>query len=323
MATVYHNVIDAGYEPHARVVGMKNTIIALVLISILGLGGYLYMNRAPEPPTPTPQAQETPTPSEPEATTAPIVEDKSHTILGQSVGGRNVVAYHYGEGEREVLFIGGIHGGYEWNTALLAYEVMEYLATAASSTPEGVKVTVIPVMNPDGLTKVVGTSSRFAAADIPASQDVQISGRSNGNGVDLNRNFDCDWKATGTWRKTEVSGGSEPFSEPESAAVKAYIEANTPEAVVVWFSAADGVYSSSCTGAVSATTKTLNQAYAKGSGYASHEKFDAYTVNGDITNWLARKGIAAISVLLSTHEDIEWAKNRNGVRAVLEHVAAQ
>jgi hypothetical protein len=118
-----------------------------------------------------------------------------------------------------------------------------------------------------------------------------------------------------------VSGGTTTFSEPESKAVKAYLEKTTLEAVVVWFSAADGVYSSSCGGKPSAATSALNKAYATASGYASHEGFDAYSVTGDITNWLAKNDVPAISVLLTTHTDIEWIKNQKGIKAVLDHVA--
>ena len=303
---------------------MKNAIIALSLIVILGLAGYIYTSRATDT-APAPQAtqedRQPPAPTDTQATTTAEVEDKTRTVLGQSVGGRDVIAYHFGEGDKEALFIGGIHGGYEWNTALLGYELVEYLQMQPSAIPAGVKVTVIPVMNPDGLVKVVGTTSPFAAADVPAAQDVQIAGRVNGNGVDLNRNFDCDWKASGTWRNTKVSGGTSAFSEPEAAAVKAYIEEHSPEAVVVWFSAADGVYSSSCDGTVAPATAALNKAYATASGYASHPKFDAYAVSGDITNWLAKNDIPAVSVLLTTHDDIEWIKNQKGIKAVLDHVA--
>jgi hypothetical protein len=54
---------------------------------------------------------------------------------------------------------------------------------------------------------------------------VVVSGRYNGNTVDLNRNFDCDWQASGVWQSTQVSGGSKAFSEPEpSLAIKTYVE---------------------------------------------------------------------------------------------------
>ena len=45
------------------------------------------------------------------------------------------------------------------------------------------------------------------------------SARFNADGVDLNRNFDCDWAPTGTWQNKTVSGGTAAFSEPEAAAI--------------------------------------------------------------------------------------------------------
>jgi len=38
-------------------------------------------------------------------------------------------------------------------------------------------------------------------------------------------------------------------------------------------------------------------------------------------NWLAKNKIPAISVLLSTHTDTEWDKNRKGVEALLQSYA--
>ena len=58
-------------------------------------------------------------------------------------------------------------------------------------------MTIIPVLNPDGLYKVAGTAERFTKADISKSQATQIAGRFNANKVDINRNFECKWKAKG------------------------------------------------------------------------------------------------------------------------------
>ena len=304
---------------------MKNALIALIVIAILGVGGY-YTYMKQKEITAERKARESAMMEDKmkedamkESEGEAMMEDKTKTVLGQSAGGHDIVAYHYGEGEKEVLFVGGIHGGYEWNTALVTYNIMDYLAQNPSAVPTGVKATVIPVLNPDGLNKVVGTTTKFAASAVSSSEATQISGRPNGNGVDLNRNFDCDWKAEGTWRSTKVSGGTAAFSEPESKAVKAYIEANNPAAVIVYFSAAGGVYSSNCHDGVSAETSALTKAYATASGYSAHEEFDFYSITGDITNWLAKINVPAISVLLTNHTDVEWTKNQKGVEAMLKH----
>lgn len=248
------------------------------------------------------------------------VEDVGETVIGQSIEGRDIVAYHYGQGDTELLFVGGIHGGYEWNTALLAYKVRDYLEQNPETIPANVRATIIPVLNPDGLNEVVGTANGdFTQADVTASQTEQEAARFNSNNVDLNRNFDCDWQSVGTWQSRTVSGGDAVFSEPESQAIKNYVETNKPTAIVTWYSAAGGVFSSSCHNGVSAETNTLTEKYAEASGYPAHESFDFYAITGDMVNWFAKKDIPAISVLLTDHTDIEWSKNKAGVEAILGH----
>ncbi len=294
---------------------MKNTIIALVIIGILVIGGFFLLKKTPVEVPVDQTATTTPVTS-----TSTLPQDqtsKDETVLGTSVQGSKIIAYHYGEGNTKLLFVGGIHGGYEWNTVLAAYELMDYLKDNPEIVPEGVQVTVIPVLNPDGLTKVVGTDGRFEASDVSPSQEVVVSGRFNANNVDLNRNFDCQWQPTGTWQNKSVSGGSAAFSEPESAAMRNFVASYNPDAVVVWYSAAGGIYASNCGAGVSAETKTLMNTYASASGYPAHESYDFYETTGDMTNWLAKSGIPAISVLLTNHTDTEWTKNKAGVEALL------
>ncbi|MCR4274910.1 MAG: M14 family metallopeptidase [Candidatus Campbellbacteria bacterium] len=296
---------------------MKKTIIALVVIILIIVGGYFLMKQKTVD-VPNPVATTTTT------TTTVVVPpgedqgDKAQVVIGTSVQGRDILAYNYGKGSTKLLFVGGIHGGYEWNTVQVAYELMDYLKANPSAIPANIQVSVIPVVNPDGLTKVVGTDGRFTSADVSPSQAVAVSGRFNANNVDLNRNFDCDWQATGTWQNKSVSGGTSVFSEPESKAVRDYVNALDPTAVVVWYSAAGGVYASSCNGPVPPETLAVTNAYAKASGYPAYESFDFYETTGDMVNWLAKNNIPAISVLLTNHTDTEWAKNKAGIEALFK-----
>ena len=251
-------------------------------------------------------------------------QGETQEVIGKSVEGRDIVAYHYGNGDKEVLLVGGIHGGYSWNTALLAQQAMKHFSGAVDETiPEGVKVTIIPVLNPDGLDEVVDidANDQIDSDDIDVSNQELVKARFNANGVDLNRNFDCNWKKEGVWKSQKVSGGKAPFSEPESQAVKAYIEKSNPDAVVVWYSSAGGVYASQCDGKTPEGTFDLTNVYAEASGYPAHKEFDAYEVNGDMVNWLAKKGTPAISVLLTDKTNTEWTKNKKGIDAVLNFVA--
>ncbi len=299
---------------------MKKTIIAITIIlalAFLGAGAYFFVKDRPDVKKQDTVVVTTPTDNEPAVT-----KDTSKTVIGKSVEKRDIVAYHFGLGTTtEILFIGGIHGGYEWNTSLVAYELMDYLKQNPAVVPTNLKVTVIPVLNPDGLYKTVGTTTRFVASDVKAPEAIQVAGRFNANNVDLNRNFDCDWQATGKWQNKSVSGGTQAFSEPESQAIKNYVEGNKPTAVVVWYSSAGGVFASSCHNGVSAETNTLTKKYADASTYPAYQSFNFYEITGDMVNWLAKNNIPAISVLLTNHTSTEWDKNKAGIEALFKYYA--
>ncbi len=305
---------------------MKKINILLVGVVVIGLGAGVYFltqNQQDEAAQPTQNLEgiEAGPPDSEGVGGDQEPVDEAKTVIGTSLQMRDITAYRYGNGDTEILFVGGIHGGYSWNTALVAYELMDYLEVNPNVIPNNIRVTVIPVLNPDGLAKVTGTAGRFVPSDVLPSKDTQISGRFNANGVDLNRNFDCDWQAKGTWQNTTVSGGSKAFSEQESQAFKNYIETHNPDAVVAWYSAAGGVFASNCHNGVSPKTRVLTNTYAAASGYKAYDEFDFYEITGDMTNWLAKKNIPAISVLLSTHQGTEWSKNEAGIEALLKHYA--
>ncbi len=161
----------------------------------------------------------------------------------------------------------------------------------------------------------------FTAADVNTSESIQVAGRFNGNNVDLNRNFDCDWQTKAVWQSTPVSGGNAAFSEPESQAVKTYIEAHKPTAVVVWYSSVGGVFASNCHKGVLPETTAITNIYATASKYPAYASFDFYETTGDMVNWLAKNNIPAISVLLTNHTDTEWDKNKAGIDALFAHYA--
>jgi murein tripeptide amidase MpaA len=297
---------------------MKKTIIIFV-VALLVIAGIYYFIRTSS----TIVSENNSVPKTQNSTTTDIktpeeTKDKSQTTIGNSSKGIAINAYHFGTGDTEILLVGGVHGGYSWNTSLLAYEIMDYFKTNLEKIPKNIKVTVIPVLNPDGLNLVVGKSTKFTQADVSTSETVLTSGRFNANNVDLNRNFDCNWQAIGTWQSKKVSGGDKVFSEKESLAMKNYIETQKPKAVVSFYSAANGVYSSNCNTEISQETVNLTNTYAKASGYPAYKEFNYYKTTGDMVDWLAKINIPAISVLLSNHTDTEFNKNISGINAIIK-----
>lgn len=262
----------------------------------------------------------TPAPIIPAVTKTVALDNKNpiHTVIGRSVQGRNIDAYTYGVGKTHLAFIGGVHGGYEWNSVVLAYGILDYLDTNPGVIPVNLTVTIIPDANPDGVFKVIGKEGRFLSTDVPANISM-IPGRLNANKVDLNRNFDCKWQPDSTWQNKPESAGTKPFSEPESRAIKNFILFDKSVAVIFWHSQSGNVYASRCLdGTLPETIKIMNT-YAKASGYSAVETFSAYETTGDSEGWLASIGIPAITVELKTHNTVELEQNIAGVKAIFDY----
>lgn len=235
-------------------------------------------------------------------------------VIGQSVQGREIVVQKYGRGDTELLFVGGIHGGYEWNSVLLAKEMSSYFATNPRAVPEDLTIAIIPNLNPDGYALAVDENELVLDVENRLAE-----GRFNANGVDLNRNFDCKWAPESTWRGNVVSAGTGPFSEPEAVALRDYVLANNPAAVTFWHSQANNVYASECeTGPLPETLEIMNL-YATAADYGAVASFDAYPVTGDAEGWLASVGIPAITVELKSYQSTEWNQNIAGVGALMEY----
>lgn len=290
-------------------------IIALVLVAtfLLGISIYWFASPAPVPPAEPPPAPPSGLPPAP--TEAPT---STSATIGQSVEGRAIHAHTYGTGETDLLFVGGIHGGYEWNSILLAYEAMDLFAEDPAAIPDNVTVHIIPNLNPDGLYAATGLTGHFVVSDITDySMHETGEGRFNANDVDLNRNFDCKWEPESTWRGRSVSAGTGPFSEPEAAALRDYVTTTDPAAVVFWHSRANNVYASECVEGVLPETITLMNTYADAAGYGAVETFDAYPITGDAEGWLASLGIPAVTVELATRTSPEWERNQAAIEALL------
>jgi predicted deacylase len=241
------------------------------------------------------------------------------TTIGYSVQGRPINTYRLGNGLRHIVLVGGMHGGYEWNSILLAYEIMDYLAANPGVIPSEITVHVIPSANPDGQYLVTQQAGRFTAADVISDT---VPGRFNANDVDLNRNWDCQWLPSAVWRDIPVSGGEAPFSEPENVALRDYLLTYTPEVVIFLHSAANGVFASGCPDPHRPSLE-LATVYGEAAGYPIYERFNAYPITGDAGDWLTTQDIPSFTVELRNHSVTDWPDNRAGIVALLTYVAGR
>ncbi len=252
------------------------------------------------PPTPT----STSLPATP--TARPPFFDGSFTY-GASFGGRPLTAYRLGDGPSVRAIIGGIHGGYEWNTVDLVSQTLEYLQANPALVPDAVTLYVIPCANPDGYA--AGTD--------------RVHGRMNGNGVDLNRNWDYNWQMTATHGTRPVYAGEYAFSEPETAALRDLILEQNVEAAIFYHSAMAKVFYGA--ERERSATYELAAAVSEATGYPIAASVPGQITTGDAIDWMsAKRGLAGVEVELTTHEEIEWERNLQGLLAFLDwHIPSE
>lgn len=215
-------------------------------------------------------------------------------IFGTSVQGRSLVARVIGEGEVSLMLVGSVHGGWEANTAQLVSELIAYFEATPEDVLPGMRLILIPVLNPDGL--VLGRT---------------LEGRFNANGVDLNRNWGCDWQPNAVFRDTPVNPGLSAFSEPETVALAAYIIDVRPAVVLFYHSAANGIFAGDCPN--SGISDEMSAIYGQAASYSYGAAFSSYPVTGTAATWVDGIGIPSADVELQTSDATDFERNLAGV----------
>lgn len=246
-----------------------------------------------QPSTATPAATITPTPT-------PL---PNPLLIGQSVEGRPLEVYWFGSGADERLIVAGIHGGYEWNSAALAGELIAHLQAHPELIPEDKTLYILPNLNPDGEARAHGPD-----------------GRVNANGVDLNRNFPANWelnyRRSGCWQERPVTAGTAPASEPETQAVIAFVKAHPRlSAAISYHSAALGIFPGGLPPAEPSIRLAERLAAVSGYGYPPIDTGCIYT--GEMVNWFALQGMAAVDIELTNHRDTDFEINLKVLEAFL------
>ena len=256
--------------------------------------------------TPTATATNTPTPTPTPTESAAWIPEQ--LTIGRSVSNAPIEVVKFGNGPSSIVFIGGLHAGFAPGTVELAKRAVTHFTLSTEEIPDSVTLYVVISVNLD---------SRYSPGE--------LGGRLNDHGVDLNRNWDCRWTQNAQFRGQVVpgSGGTSPFSEPETRSLADFLQGADPVAVVIWEARAIGglVSPGDCDGTTPASAP-LAGLYGQAAGYnvADFEDLTNQTLNGDSTNWLDKVGIPAIAVLLPQYTSTDWNNNLAGMRAILrEH----
>ncbi len=219
-------------------------------------------------------------------------------IIGKSVEGREIEVFKFGHGNTKLLVVGGIHGGYEHNGIEIASNVVSYFESNPQQIPDDITLFIIPNMNPDGY------SSGIWAPGLTLNE--YLSRRLNANNVDLNRNWDCNWDETAYWQDNIVSGGSNPFSEPETRAVRDFLISNNVKGVIFYHS------SVAPNGMIFAGYCGNRPSYSAG-----------YPVTGDAIDYLDSVGIAGIEIEFQDHSSVELDRNLNGILSIMNRFSSK
>lgn len=164
------------------------------------------------------------------------LEGVKKASLGKSLLGRELYSLVLGEGERNVLFVGGTHG-LEWLTSLLLLRFAESLLRektikgfSVEDTLKKVRLIIIPELNPDGIEIAIrgaAACGKYKGENFGICRGDFKGWSANARGVDINHNFNAGWYSL---REAETAaginspsprryGGAYPESEPETSAI--------------------------------------------------------------------------------------------------------
>jgi carboxypeptidase T len=222
--------------------------------------------------------------------------------IGKSGEGREIVGVRITTAAKDGLtptalpgavFMGGHHAREH-----LSVEVPLLLAKhLAESSDPGVKrlldtrdIFIIPMINPDGAEFDISTG------------DYQMwrknRARNGGNscdGVDINRNYGFAWGTGGSSNDpcSDVYMGPTPFSEPETKAVKSFVESHLNLKVLLTFHTYSELvlypwghsYDPISNARDLATFDKMARTMAAWNGYTPEPTHDLYIASGDTTDW--------------------------------------
>ena len=133
-------------------------------------------------------------------------------VIGHSVQGRNLLAYHLGDPGSPVkaVLLGEMHGDERAGVSVVSSLLAQNVVIA------GIDLWVVPTLNPDGYAR---------------------NTRQNAHGVDLNRNWPNSWIAQGG----QYYSGPRALSEPETQAMYAFLNRVKPRYLVSLHQPLNGV----------------------------------------------------------------------------------
>lgn len=234
--------------------------------------------------------------------------------LGKSVEGRDLWALKISaavaqeQGEPEIVLL-GCHHAREWIAVDVPFLIGRHLLqnynrdTLVTRLLDHATIWVAPMINPDGHQYSV------------SSQRLWRKNRRNNNdgsyGVDLNRNYGHEWGGPGSSGDTfsEIYRGPAPFSEPETQALRDFLQSRPVKALISYHNFSQLVlYPWGYTSNPAPDRALLDQLAngiadriraVHGVRYTPEQASDLYLASGDTGDWLyALRQVPALTIEL-------------------------
>lgn len=195
--------------------------------------------------------------------------------------------------DRTVLLNFAIHGFEdEYNAdAQILVDTAEKLIDYYNKNPdklENTRLIIIPCANPDGLQE--GTTNNGF-------------GRCNANGVDLNRDFDANYRAYSSARNYTQS----PFSASESRALRDLVLSVKPEVTIDfhgWENCTIGNYN-------------IAKVFLEEMGLSHNVDFGTTNASGYFSNWAYQQGSAGLLVEFTNSRSVSVTNLENAINRLL------
>lgn len=259
--------------------------------------------------------------------------------IGKSEFGRKIYAIQIGTGKKSIL-LSGAHHGREWITSLLTMKMAEDIAGTIKNGDNflgSYSIWIVPMINPDGVTIQQGKINKFPF--FSKRKIKKMNGglndftrwKSNGLGVDLNRQYPAGWEYINDSKKEpsyKKYKGKAPFEAQEVQAIVKLTEEIKPTIAVAYHSSGQEIFWQYNNGVNEDRDRLIAEALAKETGYKlGIPPKDA--VGGGFTDWfITTYHLPAFTIEICplvderhpslTNFSKEWARNKNIPRTLIE-----
>jgi len=243
--------------------------------------------------------------------------------IGTTYEGRDIVLVKISKDVEDadskpaMLYTGSIHAR-EWIGHELALKFIEYVAKNQNVDPllekslQQSTIYMVPCLNPDGY--------EYSRVHFSFWRKNRRKNHDGTYGVDLNRNFSVGWRKISN-TTSNVYGGTEPFSEAETKAIKDFVDAHDNITIAldyhsqgnVFFPAHKFKHEAEIDGTdLNVLAANMNDEFAKVTGrkYGIHRgKPPAVLISGSGREYYYSRGIKAIVVEVGTKNIPDYMKS--------------